>query len=110
MHRVILLATTFLVISSPSFAEIRYVAAGDNLQAAINAARPGDELRLAPGAKFTGNFVLPVFTGTSPVTLRSDIPDAELPPHALISRAAEQSARPASGTRRRTGRCMSTAL
>lgn len=80
MHRVILLATTFLVISSPSFAEIRYVAAGDNLQSAINAARPGDELRLAPGATFTGNFVLPVFTGTSPITLRSDIPDAELPP------------------------------
>ena len=80
MHRAILLATTFLVIASPSYAEIRSVGAGDNLQAALNAARPGDELRLAPGATFSGNFVLPVTPGTTTITLRSDIPDADLPP------------------------------
>ena len=80
MHRAILLATTLLVIASPSYAEIRSVGAGDNLQAALNAARPGDELRLAPGATFSGNFVLPVTTGSTTITLRSDIPDADLPP------------------------------
>ena len=80
MHRAILLATTFLVSASPSYAEIRSVGAGDNLQAALNAARPGDELRLAPGATFSGNFVLPVTTGSTTITLRSDIPDADLPP------------------------------
>ena len=80
MGRAILFGTTFLVIASPLYAEIRYVAAGDNLQAALNAARPGDELRLAPGATFSGNFVLPVTTGSTTITVRSDIPDAELPP------------------------------
>src|SRR6267142_4384125 len=81
MLRTIVLWSALVVIAaSPSFAETRYVGAGDNLQAALNGARPGDELRLAPGATFTGNFVLPAIAGTSMITLRSDIPDAELPP------------------------------
>jgi hypothetical protein len=79
MQRAILLGTTFLVIASPLYAEIRYVGAGDNLQSALNAAKPGDELRLAAGATYTGNFVLPVTTGSTTITVRSDIPDAELP-------------------------------
>jgi hypothetical protein len=36
------------------------VAAGGNLQAAIDAALPGDTIRLAAGATFTGTFVLPL--------------------------------------------------
>lgn len=36
------------------------VSAGGNLQAAINAATPGTEIRLAAGATFTGNYTLPV--------------------------------------------------
>ena len=40
------------------------------------------------------------------VLLPESSSDAELPPQALTSSAAEQKARPASGTRRRTGRCM----
>ena len=35
------------------------VAAGGNLQAALNAAQPGDVIELARGGLFTGNFVLP---------------------------------------------------
>ena len=33
---------------------------GANLQAALNQAQPGDEIRLAAGAIFTGNYVLPL--------------------------------------------------
>src|SRR5262249_52627180 len=36
-----------------------YVPAGGNLQAAINAAQPGDTLQLESGAVFSGNFTLP---------------------------------------------------
>ena len=35
------------------------VAAGGNLQAALNSAKPGDVVALANGATFTGNFTLP---------------------------------------------------
>jgi hypothetical protein len=35
------------------------VAAGGDLQAALDAAQPGDEVVLAPGATFIGNFMLP---------------------------------------------------
>jgi len=65
--------------SPPAAAEVRYVRAGDDLQAALNAARPGDELRLEPEATFTGNFVLPVTTGTAPIIVRTDLPDDKLP-------------------------------
>jgi hypothetical protein len=61
------------------FAEVRSVRAGDDLQAALNAARPGDEVRLAPEATFSGNFVLPATSGTSTITVRTDLPDAGLP-------------------------------
>jgi hypothetical protein len=35
------------------------VAGGGDLQSALNAARPGDEVSIQPGAEFKGNFVLP---------------------------------------------------
>jgi hypothetical protein len=55
------------------------VAAGANLQSAIDAAQPGDELLLAPGATFTGNFVLPnKGSSTAWITIRSDVSDASL--------------------------------
>jgi hypothetical protein len=49
------------------------VPAGANLQAAINAAACGDELLLAPGAVYVGNFVLPAkgCTGNSWIVLRT---------------------------------------
>ena len=55
------------------------VKAGDNLQAAIDAAAPGDTLLLAAGAVFTGNFVLPVKPGAAFITIRSDAGDSVLP-------------------------------
>ncbi|HEX7979407.1 MAG TPA: Ig-like domain-containing protein, partial [Gemmatimonadaceae bacterium] len=55
------------------------VAAGANLQTAINAAQPGDELLLAPGATWTGNFTLPdKGSSTAWITIRTDVPDATL--------------------------------
>lgn len=56
------------------------VSAGGDLQAAIDAARPGDTILLAAGAVFTGNYTLPVKGGTSFITIRSATPDASLPP------------------------------
>ena len=63
----------------PSPARQVRVAAGANLQAAIDAAQPGDELLLAPGATFTGNFNLPnKGSSTSWITIRTDVSDATL--------------------------------
>jgi hypothetical protein len=47
------------------------VAAGGDFQAALNSAQPGDTVELQTGAKFTGNFVLPVKTGAAFITIRS---------------------------------------
>ena len=48
------------------------VKASDNLQRALDAARPGDELVLEAGATYVGNFVLPARSGAdSFVTVRS---------------------------------------
>jgi len=81
MVRALIAGTGLLLASSsPSFAEIRSVRGGESLQAAINAARPGDEIRLAPGATFTGNFVLPAVEGDRLITIRTDLADATLPP------------------------------
>src|SRR5439155_14673707 len=49
----------------------RFVGAGGDLQAALNASRPGDEVVLQAGATFTGSFVLPVQSGTGWIVIRS---------------------------------------
>jgi Putative Ig domain len=54
------------------------VPSGGDLQAAINAAAPGDTIQLAPGATYVGNFVLPKKTGTAFVTIRT-APDTRQP-------------------------------
>ncbi len=56
------------------------LAAGDNLQTAINQARPGDVIKLQAGATFKGNFVLPKKSGSGWIVIRSAAPDANLPP------------------------------
>jgi hypothetical protein len=51
------------------------VGPGGNLQSALNSARRGDEIVLAAGATYTGNFTLPPKTGTVSdgwITIRSD--------------------------------------
>jgi hypothetical protein len=56
------------------------VPAGGDLQAALDAARPGDTILLPAGAVFTGNFLLPAKGGSAYITLRSAAPDSSLPP------------------------------
>jgi hypothetical protein len=55
------------------------VNAGGSFQAALNAAQPGDVIRLAAGATFTGPFTLPNKTGTGWITIRTSAPDSSLP-------------------------------
>ena len=92
MLRAIVIAFTLLAVAPPAGAEVRLVRAGDNLQAAINSAQPGDELRLEAGATFTGNFALPVTSGSSLITIRTDLPDSALP-------ASNQRVTPATASR-----------
>ena len=66
-----------------------YVAAGSNLQQALNAAQPGDTILLQEGAEFAGNFVLPVKSGDSWITLRSSAPDTVLPAAGVRIRPAD---------------------
>jgi hypothetical protein len=55
------------------------VAAGGDLQAALEAAKPGDTIALEAGATFHGNFTLPKKTGTGWIVIRSSVPDTALP-------------------------------
>jgi uncharacterized protein YjdB len=71
-------ATASASVPAPTGRTIR-VAAGGDLQAALNSALPGDVVALAPGATFVGGFVLPGKACTGWITLRTDVPDANLP-------------------------------
>ena len=53
----------------------RTVRRGDDLQAILNSALPGDVLLLEAGAEFVGNFVLPVKPGSQPIVVRSSFHD-----------------------------------
>src|SRR5947209_479177 len=55
------------------------VAAGGNLQAALNAAQPGDTILLEAGATFTGPFTLPAKSGTDYITVRTAADNSSLP-------------------------------
>jgi hypothetical protein len=67
------------MVARPTIAGTLLVNAGDDLQAALNAARPGDTILLQPGATFTGSFVLPAKGGSSYITIRSAADDSLLP-------------------------------
>lgn len=71
-------AAALLAAASAHAATIT-VSAGGDLQAAINAAQPGDTIVLAAGAIFIGNFTLPAKGGSTYITIRSATPDASLP-------------------------------
>ncbi len=60
--------------------QVHVVGAGEDLQAAIDAAAPGDEIRLASGATFSGPFTLKQKSGSDFIVIRTDIDDSELPP------------------------------
>jgi hypothetical protein len=55
------------------------VAAGDDFQASLDSAKPGDVITLEAGATFTGNFVLPARRGSGWITIRSSAEDEKLP-------------------------------
>jgi hypothetical protein len=79
--RVAALATILFGVSGvDGSASTVLVRAGENLQAAINAAQAGDVILLEAGATFTGNFVLPVKAGAEFITIRTDDPSGSLPP------------------------------
>lgn len=82
----LLLDTSY--ISPPG--RILQVAEGEDLQAAINDARPGDVIAIQPGATFTGNFILPA---KSPANAR------EKEDWIVIRSAASDACLPAPGTR-----------
>lgn len=64
----------------PPAGRILRVRAGENFQAALNTARPGDVIALEAGATFTGPFTLPNKQGSGWLTVRSSVPDSSLPP------------------------------
>ena len=66
------LAPIFLLVGSLSAAAATHnVPAGGDLQAALNAAQPGDVVLLAPGATYSGNFKLPVKNGDGFIVVRT---------------------------------------
>jgi hypothetical protein len=64
----VLVDTTY---SPPKRGKVVVVKAGGDLQAALDAARPGDVIELQAGATFTGNFILPTKPGTGWIHIRS---------------------------------------
>jgi hypothetical protein len=68
------------------------VPSGGNLQNALNAAQPGDTILLQAGATFTGNFVLPVKSGSTYITVQTEIAAAgALAPGVRLTPAAAAS-------------------
>jgi hypothetical protein len=65
-------------LAASAWAETKHVRRGDDLQAVLDAAAPGDEILLEAGAEFAGNFVLPVKAGEAPIVLGS-APSSGLP-------------------------------
>jgi hypothetical protein len=72
----LLVDTTY---SPPTRGKVIAVKAGGDLQAALDAARPGDVIELEAGATFTGNFILPTKPGSGWIHIRSSA-------HALLPR------------------------
>lgn len=56
------------------------VPAGGNLQAALDAAKPGDTIELLPGVVYTGVFTLPAKTGNVTVTTQGFAADRRVDP------------------------------
>jgi hypothetical protein len=74
-------ATLLLALTATPLAAATHTLAADgDLQAALNAAQPGDVIQLAPGATYTGNFKLPVKNGDAYIVVRTGGPARDLPP------------------------------
>jgi hypothetical protein len=73
-----LIAAAIVTGDASGRTEVIPVVEGDDLQAAIDRAQPGDVIELAAGATFIGNFVLRATESSSYITIRSQI-DPRLP-------------------------------
>jgi hypothetical protein len=78
-RRVLALFVCSLIWNSNAWGATLTVNAGGNLQAAIDAAQPGDTIVLQAGATFTGPFKLRAKNGTAYITIRSSTADSQLP-------------------------------
>ncbi|MBA2303968.1 MAG: right-handed parallel beta-helix repeat-containing protein [Acidobacteria bacterium] len=79
----LLLLVLILLAAAPAGAATIVVRAGGDLQAAINAAKPGDEIVLDAGARFVGQYRLPAkAAGGAVITIRSSaaLPDRRITP------------------------------
>jgi hypothetical protein len=72
-------ALLFVLFATHATAATIAVPAGGDLQAALDAAQPGDVIELQPGATYTGNFRLPVKNGSEFIVLRTGGADPALP-------------------------------
>ncbi len=79
-------ATVDTSAAPPSGRTIK-VPAGGNLQVALNEAQPGDVIALQAGAAYVGNFLLPRKDGGGWITIRTNTPDADLPPGTRVTPA-----------------------
>lgn len=73
-HRCVALGIRALAIvlcAAPGWAATVTIPAGGDLQAALDAAQPGDVIELEAGATYTGSFRLPVKNGTDFIVLRT---------------------------------------
>ena len=71
-----------LLVAFPARAATLFVDAGGDLQAALDAAQPGDEIVVRAGARFVGSFVLPPKPSGAVITIRSSmtLPERRLTP------------------------------
>ena len=94
----VLVDTTY---ASPTRGTLIRVRAAGDLQAALDASRPGDVIELQAGATFTGNFVLPRKAGTDWIYIRSSA-------HALLPEPGTRVSPSHAGLMARTGILRST--
>jgi len=73
---------------TPAAGLVRVVVHGEDLQAVIDGAKPGDVIALEAGAVFTGPLRLPRKSGDDWITIRTSTPDGLLPPGARVGPAA----------------------
>lgn len=79
---------------TPATGKTIRVSAGEDLQSALNAAAPGDEVVLTSGATFTGNFVLPAKASEGKwITIRTSDLD-RLPPEGVRVSPADAATMP----------------
>jgi hypothetical protein len=85
IHSVLLILTVALAgtVAGRAPAPV-LVAAGGDLQAAIDRASPGDEILLEPGATYVGNFTLPARAGSRYITIRSAAAPSRFPPRGRV--------------------------